>query len=145
MNFIDLPIQFQVEVDEEQLSSQLQEEAERRLSDLIEAHNDLIGGEVSITALEGNTDQAHNFQVRVVLDAWPSDLVVVKKAGTLQVALRRALDAIEHQVRQVHKNHQGHWKRREINDRRADDPEDMGIYVGAIYDARVVEEMFAEG
>lgn len=144
MNFIDLPIQFQVEVDDANITAELKGEAERRLLDLFEAHDDLTGAEISITAIDENPDQPYRYEVRVCLYAWPGDLVAVKKADAVQVALRRALDAIEHRVHHQTRNHREHSKRRELHDWQADDLKDERIFVGAIYDARLVQGMLAE-
>jgi len=144
MNFINQPIQFQVELDEAQLSAELQEEVERRLANLIEGRNDLFGAKIFISAPGESPSQQQVFQVQATVYALSGDFVAVKKADTVQVALRRALDAIEHQVHHQRGNHNEQWKRREIHDWQADGFEDGGIFTGKNFDARYIEEILAE-
>jgi hypothetical protein len=134
-------VQFQTEV---QLSAILQQEAERRLANLIENRNDLFGAKICINPTGESPSQQQMFQVQVIVYALSGDFVSMKKADTVQVALRRALDAIEHQVHHQRGNHNEQWKRREIRDWRADELDVGGIFTGQNFDARYIEELLAE-
>jgi len=129
---------------EVQLSAILQQEAEQRLANLIENRNDLFGAKICIDARDESPSQQRICQVQEIVYALSGDFVAMKKAGTVQVALRRALDAIEHQVHHQRGNHNEQWKRREIRDWRADELEVGGIFTGQNFDARYIEELLAE-
>jgi ribosome-associated translation inhibitor RaiA len=145
MNFINQTIQFQVEVEEEQCGAGLQEEAERRLANLIESCNDLFGAKVVISASgESPSQQQQIFQIQAIVYSLSGDIVAVKKADTVRVAPRRALDAIEHRVHHQRGNTKEQGKRRELHDWRADGLEGAGIFTGRSFDARYIEEILAE-
>jgi len=63
----------------------------------------------------------------------------------MQVALRRALDAIENRVRQKHRNYKEHWKRRAIHNSRADARMDAAILLGEVYDEMIIEKCWPKG
>ena len=144
INLINQPIQFQVELDETQLSAEWKEEAERRLANLIENRNDLFGAKILINGFGESPSRQKMFQVQVTIYALSGDIVATKKADTVRVALRRALDAIEHQVHHQLGNHNEQRKRREIHDWWSDEFEHRGIFTGQNFDARYIEEILAE-
>jgi ribosome-associated translation inhibitor RaiA len=144
MNFLDLPIQFQVEVDNVSVSAELREEAKRRLLDLAEAHRDLTGASISITAPVQNTDVPFLFQVRVVVYIRPNDIIAVKQDDTVQGALVKALDAVERQVRENRKKRKESWKRHDIPGTLADYREEEAILLGEVSDEQLVDELKEE-
>ena len=144
INFSNQPIELQVEIGEDQLGAKLQEEVEQRLATLIASRNDLFGTKIFISAPGESSSQQQMFQAEVIVYALSGDFIAMKKADTVHVALRRALDAIEHQVHHQRSNHKEQRKQREIHDWEADGFEDGGIFTGQNFDARYIEEILAE-
>lgn len=116
MNFVDSSIQFQVEVSEENPRA------------------------ASNIAPEERPNHPHLEQMRVVPYSRPSDDVRAKSAGTAQDALRKALVTVERHVSPEWENVKKHFRPPALLDVQADDLEDMGIFVGEVYDERIIQE-----
>jgi len=121
MNFVDMSIQFQVEVCEENPSPD------------------------SNIAPEERPNYAHLEQMWVVLYSRPSDIVVGKQAGTVQDGLRKALETIERHVPEEWEKGKKQFRRLAIPDMQAGDLEDIGILVGEVYDEKIIEECLHMG
>lgn len=93
----------------EQPDDQLQIEAEDRLRALAEGHSDMVGASVALEELSGETTP-HAYQARVVAYVRPDNVVAVEKQDTAVAAVRRALDAIERQVRERRERRREPWK-----------------------------------
>lgn len=130
MNFVDLSIQFQAEVDQVSLSAVLEDETERRLIDLAKAQNNLTGATICITAQEQGPNVSGWFQGDN--STLPSNLLAMKQANTLQGAFGEALEAAQRQVRQVRRNRKEHWKLLDIHDWQTDDLMDMGVLLDEV-------------
>jgi hypothetical protein len=143
MNFVDLSIQFQVEVDKVNLIAILTSETELRLIDLAKAQNNLTGATVCITAREQGSDVSGQFQG--VNSTLPSNLLAMKQANTLQGAFGEALEKDQRQMRKVRRNRKEHLKLLDIPDWQADDLMDMGVLLGEAYDEKIIEELLAQG
>ena len=76
----------------------------------------------------------------VVLYSRPSGIVVGKQAGTAQDALRKALEPIERHVSLELEKGKKHFRPPALSDIQADGLEDMGIFIGEVYDEEIIEE-----
>jgi hypothetical protein len=132
MNFVDLSIQFQVEVDQINLSAILAGETEMRLINLAKAQNNQTGATICITTREQGSIVSGQFQG--VNSTLPSNLLAMKQANTVQDVFGKTLETAQREVRQVRRN------RPDIPDWQADDLMDMGVLLGEVYDAKVVQE-----
>jgi ribosome-associated translation inhibitor RaiA len=93
----------------EQRDEELRAEAEIRLRDLAEGHTDLVGASVALEELSGETTP-HAYQARVVVYKRPENIVAVEKQESAIAAIRRALDAVERQVREERERRAEPWK-----------------------------------
>jgi hypothetical protein len=73
-------------------------EAERRLRALLQGHTDIVGAEIAIEELTGDTTP-HVYEVRAVVYMRPESIVAVEKQETAKGAPKGALSAVERQVR----------------------------------------------
>lgn len=109
MNELD----FTLELDSEHLSKQIEydlfTEAETRLKQLAEGHDDLTGAAVNIRQpAVGETTPLH--EVTVVVYSRPNHISATKKSDSPQMALKAALDAAERQIRERRKKLKHRWK-----------------------------------
>ncbi len=91
------------------VKAQMSSEAERRLRALLEGHTDIVGAEVAVEELTGDTTP-HMYEVRVVVYMRPESVFAVEKAETAIGALKGSLSAVERQVRQYRDRLGEPWK-----------------------------------
>ena len=110
MAMLDFTLEFRNEVGlPANVEAEMRSEAEGRLRALIEGHDDLIGAEVAVEELTGDTTP-HAYEVRVVVYMRPESVVAVEKQETARGALKGALSAVERQVRQYREKLREPWK-----------------------------------
>ena len=88
----------------------LRAEAERRLRALAEGQTDLIGASVAVEEQAKGEDRPHLYRARVVAYARPDNIVAVEKDGTIEAALRGAIDAVERQIRERREKLRKPWE-----------------------------------
>jgi ribosome-associated translation inhibitor RaiA len=91
------------------VKAEMRSEAERRLRALLEGHTDIVGAEVAIEELTGDTTP-HMYEVRVVVYMRPESVVAVEKEETAIGALKGSLSALERQIRQYREKLREPWK-----------------------------------
>ena len=107
----DYAIEFRNEVGlPEGVKAEMRSEAEERIRALLEGHTDIVGAEVSIEELTGDTTP-HMYEARVVVYMRPESAVAVEKQETAVGALKGSLSAVERQVRQYREKLGEPWKR----------------------------------
>jgi len=121
MNFVDMSIQFQVEVCEENPSPD------------------------SNIAPEERPNHPHVEQMRIILYTRPSGIAVGQQAGTVQGGLGQALETTERHVPQESAKGKKQFRPPALPDMQAGDLEDMGILVGEVYDEKIIEECLHMG
>jgi ribosome-associated translation inhibitor RaiA len=95
MGASDFYVDFNIEVPT--IGEEFAKEAERRLRELAEGHNDIVGAAVSVESLvKAETPYLH--RVRIVLYKKPQYLTVDEEHADPMAALRDALDAMEKRV-----------------------------------------------
>jgi len=110
MAMVDFPIEFRNEVGlPANVEAEMRAEVERRLQDLLEGHTDMVGAEVAVEELTGDTTP-HMYEVRVVVYMRPESIVAVEKQETAIGALKGSLSAVERQVRQYREKLREPWK-----------------------------------
>jgi hypothetical protein len=116
MNFVDVSIQFPVEVSEEDPNP-----------------------DSNIVPKE-RPNHPRLEQMWVIIWSRPSGIVLNKQAGMVWGELRKALESIERHVPKEWENGRKQLRRLAIPDIRSDDLEYMGIFVGKVYDDKIIQE-----
>ena len=110
MSRLDFHIEFHSE--RTNLSDTLKNKAETRLRGLAADRNDLIGASIAVEEL-AQEETPHIYQARVVAYIRPENIVAVEKADVLDAALKKALEAVERQVRRRREKFQTQWEQTE--------------------------------
>jgi ribosome-associated translation inhibitor RaiA len=118
MSRLDFHIEFHSE--RTKISDALKNETETRLRELAAERNDLIGASIGVAEL-AQDETPHIYRARVVAYIRPENIVAVEKAGALDAALKRALEAVERQVRRRREKFQAQWHQTE-------EGVDVGVY-----------------
>ena len=108
MGGLDFHLEFQSEV--EYVEEALLDEAAVRLRRLAQGHNDMMGASVNLEELTG-AETPYVYQARVVVYIKPDNVVALEKGGTLELALKGAVDAAERQVRKLREKLGEPWQR----------------------------------
>jgi ribosomal subunit interface protein len=111
MAMLDFTIEFDSQVPH--FDEKLKQEIEDRLTKLAKGHTDLTGAAVAVTQPARETDP-FIYQVRIVTYTRPEDIAAVKKDDTLEGATKKALNAIERQVRKKREKLGKPWKRPDV-------------------------------
>ena len=109
VNELDFTIEFNSDLDDNLFEARLMEEAESRLRDLSEGHDDVIGAAVTIR--EQAAGQTPIYEATVVAYVRPENIAGKEKDESPQAALKAALDAVERQVRQKRERLRERWER----------------------------------
>ncbi|HRW04887.1 MAG TPA: hypothetical protein P5121_07325 [Caldilineaceae bacterium] len=78
----------------------LYRETQLRLRQLAEGHNDLTGAAVTLEPIGGSPTAPNLYQCRIALYARPENLAATSKEEKPTTAVKRAMEAIERQVRE---------------------------------------------
>ena len=105
--FVEFEFEFYSEAPD--VDGDLREEAERRLWDLTEGHDDITGASVGIDELTGS-ETPHLYQARVVVFMRPNNITAVEKEEVAEFALKKALSAVERQVYEAREKLRETWK-----------------------------------
>lgn len=98
MNRPDFYVEFNLEVPN--ISDDFKLEADKRLRKLAWGHTDMVGVSVAVEPIV-QVETPFRYQVRIVAYTRPEYLTIVEKDTAPQVALRKALDALERKVRET--------------------------------------------
>jgi ribosome-associated translation inhibitor RaiA len=109
MNELD----FTLELNSEHLSKNSEYElftvAETRLKKLAEGHNDMVGAAINLRQpASGETAPLH--EATVVVYTRPEHIAASQKESNPQLALKRALDAVERQIREKREKLKNRWQ-----------------------------------
>jgi ribosome-associated translation inhibitor RaiA len=107
MTLLDFEFEFLSEIREPERG--LFEEAEGRLRELAEGHDDMTGASVAVEELT-QEETRHLYQARVVTYIKPANIAAVEKAETPEAALDGALSAVERQVRERREQFRKPWQ-----------------------------------
>ncbi len=88
----------------------LRNEAETRLQRLAAGHSDMTGASVAVEQPAANKGTAFVYEVRVVAYTRPTNIVATETADLVQTALKKALSAVERQVREEREKLRERWK-----------------------------------
>lgn len=108
MEFVDLPIELQSDVNDPQYEYDFFAEAETRLKDLAADHNDITGAAITIEKPAEGRETPPLFEAKVVAYVRPNQVVGNEKAPDPMIALKEALDAVERQVREKRERLRNH-------------------------------------
>jgi ribosome-associated translation inhibitor RaiA len=107
---LDFAIEFKSDVINDDMKADLFAEAERRLLQLAEGQNDMIGAAITIRQpASGQT--GFLYEATVVVYSRPEHVAATEKQDNPTAALRQALSAIERQIRERRKKLRHHWER----------------------------------
>lgn len=101
MTELDFTIEFDGEGLSEKLEYEMFVEADSRLRELAEGHNDLIGSAINVRR-PTKAETAFLYEVTVVIYARPNHIAASEKGSDPLTSLKDALSAIERQVRKKH-------------------------------------------
>lgn len=118
MSRLDFHIEFDSKI--AQLDDQLRLKISNRLESLAADERDMIGAAVGIEELS-REETPHAYQARIVAYARPENIAAVEKAETLDVALERALNAVERQILTRRAKFRQPWERPDVG-------RDQGVY-----------------
>ncbi len=104
------PFDFEFTTEIPEPDAPLWEEANARLRELREGHDDIVDAAVTVEELTGS-ETPYRYQARVVLYMRPDNIVGVEKAPDAMAALQSALDVVERQVRKDRAKRRETWKR----------------------------------
>jgi ribosome-associated translation inhibitor RaiA len=106
---LDFTIEFNSDVTDGAVENELFVEADGRLHELAEGHNDLTGAAINIrTPAQAETPPL--YEATVVAYVRPENIAATEKAPDVYTALKGALDAIERQIRQKREKLGKRWE-----------------------------------
>jgi ribosome-associated translation inhibitor RaiA len=106
---LDFTLEFNSDVTNGTLENELFVEADRRLRELAEGHDDLIGAAINIrTPAQAETPPL--YEATVVAYVRPENLAATEKSPDVYAALKGALDAVERQIRQKREKLGKRWE-----------------------------------
>ncbi len=103
----EFDFEFYSEVD---VPDDLRDEAENRLESLAAGHTDITGASVAVEQPAANKGTAFVYEVRVVVYMRPTNMAATETADRVQTTLKKALSAIERQVRDEREKLRTRWK-----------------------------------
>ena len=104
MDTLNFPIEFNNELDDVKKSeNEFYTLAVDRLSKLAEGHNDISGGVVNFKQPSQGRQTTHIYEVTIVVYMGSEHIAATEKGEQIQATLDGALDAVEHQVRELRK------------------------------------------
>lgn len=108
----DFPIE--IRSHSEGFSEKMRTKTLRRLADLKGDHTDMVSAAVTIEEV-AKGEEAFLYEFKVIAHMRPDPVVAVKKADTVEAAMKAALDALERQVRERRDKLKEHWKRPDMH------------------------------
>lgn len=110
MDKVKFPIEFNNELDDiKQSENELYTLAVDRLNKLAEGHEDISGGVVNFKQPAQGRQTSHIYEVTIVLYMVGSQQIAATEKGEhFDATLDGALDAVEHQVREIRKQERGY-------------------------------------
>ena len=104
MDALNFPIEFNNELDDVKKSeNEFYTLAAGRLSKLAEGHNDISGGVVNFKQPSQGRQTSHIYEVTIVLYMGSEHIAATEKGEQFEATLDGALNAVEHQVRELRK------------------------------------------
>ncbi len=104
MDTLNFPIEFNNELDDVKKSeNESYTVAVDRLNNLAEGHHDISGAVVNFKQPAKEHQTSYIYEVTIVLYMGSDQIVATEKGGLFQSTLDGALDAVEHQVRELRK------------------------------------------
>ncbi len=107
MGAAEFDFQFQSAVPDR--TGRMKAQAEKRMKDLANKNNDMIGASVVVEELANHTS-TYAFRARVVAFVRPENIAGEGKANSPQLALKDALDNTVRQVREQREKLRKRWK-----------------------------------
>jgi ribosome-associated translation inhibitor RaiA len=107
MSELDFHIDYYIE--DIELEDDLLDEIDAELRQMGEDHRDMVGAAVTVEEIAGVEDP-FLFQARVVAYVRPKNLNAIEKAGAPDVALKRALDALQRQLQKYRSKLKEPWE-----------------------------------
>lgn len=109
MDELDFTLELTSEHLDKELEYRLFTKAEVRLRELAEDHSDMTGAAIMLRSpAQGETTPIHT--ANVVVYSRPDHINATEKADHPQLALDRALDAVERQIRQRREKLKKYWE-----------------------------------
>ena len=107
MDAINFPIEFNNELDDVKKSeNESYTLAADRLGKLAEGHTDISGGVVNFKQPSQGRQTSHIYEVTILVYMGSGQITATEKGEQFQSTLDGALDAVEHQVRELRKQQQ---------------------------------------
>lgn len=106
---LDFTIEFNSESLSDRVEMEMFTEADRRLRELAEGHDDLRGAAVNVRR-PAKTETSYIYEVTVAAYARPEQIAATDKNSDPILALKHALSAIERQVREKRDKLKKRWE-----------------------------------
>lgn len=104
MDTLNFPVEFNNELDDVKKSeNEFYTLAVDRLSKLAEGHDDISGGVVNFKQPSQGRQTTYIYEVTIVVYMASEHIAATEKGEQFQATLDGALDAVEHQVRELRK------------------------------------------
>lgn len=110
MSELDFTIEFNGEGLSEAVESSMFDEADLRLRELADDHDDLTGAAINIRQ-PAHANTPYLYEATVVVYARPKNIASTEKDADPVIALKEALNAVERQVRKKREKLSKHWER----------------------------------
>jgi len=110
MTELDFTIEFNGEGISEQVEAAMFLEADKRLRELAEGHNDMRGAAVNVR-LPAKAESSFIYEVTVVVYARPTNIAASQKGADPVITLNDSLSAVERQVREKREKLGKFWER----------------------------------
>ncbi len=88
----------------------IQNEAETRLRNLAAGHTDITGASVAVEQPAAHKGTDFVYEVRIVVYMRPANKAATETADQVQTALKKAISAVERQVREERERLRERWK-----------------------------------
>jgi ribosomal subunit interface protein len=99
MNDVGFAVEFNNQIDEiKESENDYYAQAEDRLKQLAEGHNDILGGAVNLRLPAKGRHTTYLYEVKIVVHMGSTHIAATEEGKEIQSALDHALDAIERQV-----------------------------------------------
>lgn len=110
MEELDFTIEFNGEGLSDRVEAAMFAEADSRLRELAEGHDDLTGAAINVRR-PAKTETSFIYEVTVVVYARPKNIAATEKEADPIIALKNTVDAIERQVRKKREKLRDRWER----------------------------------
>ena len=108
MDELDFTIEFNSDLEDDEFEAELMAEADSRLRELARGHDDVTGA--AVTVRQQAAQETPIYEATVVAYVRPENVAGKEKDESPRMGLRRALDAVERQIREKRERLGQRWE-----------------------------------